>query len=204
MPEHPGFVAYRISKAAGVPLPPAPPPFSATENAVDQALKVPRGQPPQADQQPALQLVVDCIQACIACAETSAASAALTTHLPDYEQEAYGNPDPAAQPFQSQTSFTLASLDCAEVCEATHKLLSRRTTQHNGREWHVASAQLVACLAACREAAAAASPTAEQVLHLRALVLDCHRCIEACSALLEALPVPPPPTGTYIAPGPAA
>src|SRR5687768_8064350 len=135
MPEHPGFVAHRISRAAGVPLPPAPPPFSTTESAVDQALKVPRGQPPRADQQPALQLVVDCIQACIACAETSAASVSLTTHGHDYEQESYGNPDPAAQPFQSLTSITLASLDCAEVCEATHKLLSLRTTEHSGREW---------------------------------------------------------------------
>jgi hypothetical protein len=201
MPEHPGTSARRIARAAGVPLPPAPPTFSVTENAVDQALKVSRGQPPRADQQPARQLVVECIQACIACAETSAASVSLTTHGHDYEQESYGNPDPAAQPFQSLTSITLASLDCAEVCEATHKLLSLRTTEHSGREWHVASAQLLACLAACREAAAVASPTAEQVLYPRALVLDCHRCIEACSALLEALPVPPPPTGTYIAPG---
>jgi hypothetical protein len=134
----------------------------------------------------------------------SATSAILATHFPQYEQASYENPAPDSEPFRTLTDITRVSLDCAAVCEATSGLLSLRTAEDGGRDWHAASAQLIACLTACRECADVARPTAEQVLYLRAVVRACHACIVACIDLLEALPVPPPPAATYVAPGPPA
>jgi hypothetical protein len=74
-------------------------------------------------------------------------------------------------------------LDCADVCDATGRLLTRQT------EYAAATAR--AQVSSCRELCAACAEECERHAqhheHCRICAEECRRCEEACSAVLDAI-----------------
>lgn len=75
------------------------------------------------------------------------------------------------------------NLDCADVCEATGRVLTRQTE----REPEVARLMLEACAHACRVCADECDRHAGHHEHCRVCAEACRRCEEACRALLSDL-----------------
>lgn len=72
--------------------------------------------------------------------------------------------------------------DCANVCEATGKILSRQTAF----EPAMARAILQACMTACKLCGDECSKHAQQHEHCRMCADACRRCEQACTRLLAA------------------
>jgi hypothetical protein len=125
-----------------------------------------------ADSAPARQidseLLLRCIEACFDCAQACAecADACLS--------------DPAVADL---TECIRSDLDCADMCEATGRLLSRFT----GNDTNLTRAFLDTCAAACRACAEECERHASTHAHCAACVEACRRCEETCEALLAAL-----------------
>lgn len=89
-----------------------------------------------------------------------------------------GEDDPA-----SQVRCVHRNMDCADICNATARVLSRRTEPTPD----VARAQLQACIAACASCAQECEAHAEHMEHCRVCAERCRRCEQACADLLSAL-----------------
>jgi hypothetical protein len=75
-------------------------------------------------------------------------------------------------------------LDCADVCDATGKILSRQTAF----EPQMARAALDACAQACRLCGEECEQHAEHGMeHYRICAEACRRCESACNNLLSAI-----------------
>lgn len=104
----------------------------------------------------------DCAQACTACADACLAERDLT----------------------ALAGCIRLDLDCADVCEATSHVLSRRT---GGEPWSV-RALVEACVQVCRACADECARHGEYMPHCKVCAEACLRCLAACEKLLTALP----------------
>lgn len=75
------------------------------------------------------------------------------------------------------------NLDCADVCQAAGRVLSR----HTGYDAGLTRAVLEACRTACRACGDECSQHASMHEHCRVCADACRRCEKACDALLAAL-----------------
>ena len=74
------------------------------------------------------------------------------------------------------------NLDCADICGATGRLLSRQTEPNPA----VLRAQLEACVEACRQCARECGQHMQKHEHCRVCADACRECEGACLALLQA------------------
>ena len=114
-------------------------------------------------------LLVACIDACSDCAAscTQCADACL-----------------AEESVHDLTTCVRLNLDCADVCTATGRVVSRQT----GYDAEVTSAVLRACIEACGKCAAECEMHAAHGMeHCRVCATDCRRCEHACKELLAAI-----------------
>lgn len=74
-------------------------------------------------------------------------------------------------------------LDCADVCAATGRMLSRQTKPDAG----ILRAQVEACKIACDACAASCAEHADLHAHCRICAECCRTCSEACADLLAAM-----------------
>ena len=102
-----------------------------------------------------------CEQACTACADASVAEECVA---------------------DLRRSIRLC-LDCADVCDATGRVLSRQT------EYVAAAArtQLSSCRESCGLCAEECERHADHHEHCRICAEECRRCEEACTAVLDAI-----------------
>ena len=115
------------------------------------------------------ELLVRCIEACSDCAEscTQCADDCL-----------------AEEGVQELTTCIRLNLDCADVCAATGRVVSRQTGYDPG----VTSAVLRACIEACgRCAAECEAHAAHGMEHCGVCAEECRRCEQACQELLAAI-----------------
>lgn len=75
------------------------------------------------------------------------------------------------------------NLDCADVCQATVRMISRPAEQDSG----TLRAQLDACATACRMCASECENHAEAHEHCRICAESCRACAEACDRMARAL-----------------
>jgi hypothetical protein len=76
------------------------------------------------------------------------------------------------------------NLDCADICAATGRVVSRQTEY----DANVTRAALQACIAACRGCGEECARHSEHgVEHCRVCAEECDRCARACEALLAAI-----------------
>jgi Domain of Unknown Function (DUF326) len=74
-------------------------------------------------------------------------------------------------------------LDCADICTATLRVVSRQTARDVG----VTKALLTACAAACGSCGDECERHAQMHAHCRVCGESCRRCEQACLRLLDAL-----------------
>jgi hypothetical protein len=76
-----------------------------------------------------------------------------------------------------------SNLDCADICAATARVLSR----HTGYDANVTRHQLEACVAACRSCGDECERHAGMHEHCRICADACRACEAACQELLSAM-----------------
>src|SRR3954452_1801782 len=116
-------------------------------------------------------LLAPCIDECLACLQTCTACA---------------DADLAESDVAEMRPGLRLCLDCADVCDATLRLLSRQTD-------YVASAaraQVASCWELCSICARECERHADHHEHCRICGEACRRCEQACSALLDAIGAP--------------
>jgi hypothetical protein len=120
---------------------------------------------PQATPDEAL---VRCIDECFACAQTctSCADACL-----------------AEEGVQELVRCIRLNLDCADVCDATGRVLTRQTSF----EPRLAHSMLIACADACRVCGEECERHADHHEHCRVCAEACRRCQQACEDLLSSI-----------------
>jgi hypothetical protein len=123
----------------------------------------PRKSPVNAD------LLRECIEACFECAQTCTACADACL---------------GEQQVQQLVRCIRLNLDCADVCDATGRMISRQTEP----DWSLVRAQLQACAAACKACGDECQSHAGHHEHCRVCAESCRRCEQACTRLLAALP----------------
>lgn len=108
-----------------------------------------------------------CIDACFACAQacTACADACLGEEM-------------VAELRRCVTT----DLNCADICDATGRVLSRQT----GYDAELTRAALIACLEACRRCEEECNRHAGMHEHCRVCAGACRRCADACDRLLAA------------------
>jgi hypothetical protein len=89
----------------------------------------------------------------------------------------------AEQDIDRMRASVLRDLDCSEVVATTRRLLTRATAYDST----LISAQLEACLIACRRSEEQCKLTAAEHEHCRLCAAATHRAAEACRQALEAL-----------------
>jgi hypothetical protein len=75
------------------------------------------------------------------------------------------------------------NLDCAEICEATGRVLTRQTSFEQG----VAQSMLDACVQVCRACAEECERHAHHHEHCRVCAEACRRCEQACEDFRSAI-----------------
>lgn len=75
------------------------------------------------------------------------------------------------------------NLDCADICNATGRVLARQTLPDSA----LLRAQVQACLLACQLCAAECEEHAEMHEHCRVCADACRQCEAACNEMLTAL-----------------
>lgn len=110
--------------------------------------------------------LVECIEACYECAQTC-------TTCADACLSESGDMD--------LTHCIRTDLDCADICEATRRVLSRRTQP----SWQLLRAQIEACAAACRTCGDVCRNHADEHEHCRICEAACRKCEETCNRLLQ-------------------
>ncbi|CAN5684315.1 four-helix bundle copper-binding protein [soil metagenome] len=109
-----------------------------------------------------------CIEACFECAQACTACA-----------DACLSEDMVAE----LTKCIRTNLDCADVCGATGRVLSR----HTGYDAQLTRSVLENCATACKACGDECSQHAEMHEHCRICAESCQRCEQACRELLSAL-----------------
>jgi hypothetical protein len=114
------------------------------------------------------EVLATCIEACFECEQacTSCADACLSE-----EQVA------------ELRRCVRLDLDCADVCAATGRVLSRQT----GYDAPTSKAQLESCRQACATCAEECERHGEHHEHCRMCAEACRRCEEACASLLDTM-----------------
>jgi hypothetical protein len=114
------------------------------------------------------ELLARCVDACIACAQacTACADACLSEEMIDQLRRCIRS-----------------DLDCADICEATGRVLSR----HTGYDANLTRAQLQACAQACKSCGEECEGHAEMHEHCRICAEACRRCEQACQEVLAAI-----------------
>ena len=110
----------------------------------------------------------ECIDACLECAQACTACA-----------DACLSEDMVAE----LTTCIRTNLDCADLCDATGRVLSRRT----GYDANLTRVVLEACAAACQACGDECGRHAEMHEHCRICAEACHRCEAACRELIRSL-----------------
>ncbi|GAA4777178.1 four-helix bundle copper-binding protein [Citricoccus nitrophenolicus] len=110
----------------------------------------------------------ECIQACFECAQTCTACA-----------DACLAEDMVAE----LTRCIRLNLDCADICEATGRVLSRQT----GNNAEVTRSLLAACRDACTACGEECAQHADMHGHCKVCAEACRRCEQACTELLASL-----------------
>ncbi len=113
-------------------------------------------------------LLIECIEACFACAQTCSACADACL---------------AEDMVADMRKCIRTNLDCADICDTTGRVLSR----HTGYDANLTRAVLEACRAACKACGAECSEHATMHEHCRICADACHRCEQACDALLSSM-----------------
>jgi hypothetical protein len=111
---------------------------------------------------------VECVEACFDCAQSCTACA----------DACLGEDDS-----KSLTRCIRLNLDCADVCDATGRILSRQTAF----EPEMARAALRACAEACRLCGDECERHASHHEHCRVCAEACRRCERACNDVLSAI-----------------
>ena len=112
--------------------------------------------------------LVECVDACFDCAQSCTACA----------DACLGEDDP-----KSLARCIRLNLDCADVCDATGRILSRQTAF----EPEMARAVLQVCAKACRLCGDECGQHASHHEHCRVCAEACGRCEQACEYLLGEL-----------------
>jgi hypothetical protein len=112
--------------------------------------------------------LIACIEECYACAQTCTACADSCI---------------AEEQFAEFRQCVRLTLDCADVCEATGSLASRRT----GSNQEVLRTMLETCVLACRVCAEECEKHAKDHEHCRISAEECRNCERACSAALQSV-----------------
>jgi hypothetical protein len=112
--------------------------------------------------------LAECIEACFVCAQTCTACA----------DACLGEQD-----IQMLVRCIRLDLDCADVCDATGKILSRLTAF----EPAIAGAALRACAEACRVCGDECDKHASGMQHCANCRDACRRCERACNDVLSAI-----------------
>jgi hypothetical protein len=109
-----------------------------------------------------------CIEACIACAQTceSCADACLSE-----------------DGVQELRKCIRLNLDCADICAATSRVLTRQTEY----DAPLSKSQLESCRQACATCAEECERHADMHEHCRLCAEECRGCEAACSRLLDAM-----------------
>jgi hypothetical protein len=109
-----------------------------------------------------------CIDACFECAQacTACSDACLSEDM-----------------VADLTKCIRTNADCADVCEAAGRVLSR----HTGYDANLTRAVLQACAAACRSCGDECGSHADMHEHCGVCAQACRRCEQACQELLAAL-----------------
>jgi Domain of Unknown Function (DUF326) len=113
-------------------------------------------------------LLARCIDACVACAAacTACADACLSEEM-----------------FDQLRKCIRTNLDCADLCEATGRVLSR----HTGYDANLTRPVLQACAQACRSCGDECQSHAEMHEHCRICADACRSCEQACNEVLSAI-----------------
>jgi hypothetical protein len=114
------------------------------------------------------QKLVACIEACVECAQACTACA-----------DACLGEDMVAD----LRTCIRTNLDCADVCDATGRVLSR----HTGYDATLTRAVLEACAAACKACGDECGSHASMHEHCRICAEACRRCEQACRDLIASL-----------------
>ena len=114
------------------------------------------------------QKLAECIEACFECAQTCTACA-----------DACLAEDMVAE----LTRCIRLNLDCADICAASGRVLSRQT----GNNAEVTRALLEACCDACKACGDECEKHAEMHEHCKVCAEACRRCEQACTELLASL-----------------
>ena len=112
--------------------------------------------------------LAQCITACFGCAQACTACA-----------DACLSEDMVAE----MAKCVRTDLDCADVCEATGRVLSR----HTGYDANLTRAVLQACASACKTCGDECESHAGHHEHCRLCAEACRRCEAACHTLLTSL-----------------
>ena len=114
-------------------------------------------------------LLARCIEACFTCAEscTSCADACL------------------AEDMVADLRHCISTdLSCADICEATGRVLSRQTQP----DWKIVRAQLEACITATQRCAAECEKHQDMHEHCKMCAQACRTCEETCKTFLASAP----------------
>ncbi len=114
------------------------------------------------------QTLAECVKACFDCASTctSCADACL------------------AEEMVADLRFCIRQdLDCADICNATGRVLSRQTEP----DMKILRTQVEACAAACKSCGDECEKHAEMHEHCRLCAEACRRCEESCQRVLQVL-----------------
>ncbi|WP_394812889.1 four-helix bundle copper-binding protein [Streptomyces boetiae] len=109
-----------------------------------------------------------CIEACFSCAQTCTACADACL---------------SEERIAELRACIRTNADCADICEATGRMLSR----HTGYDANLTRAQLEACAMACRSCGDECARHAGMHEHCRVCAEMCRLCEQACNDLLRAL-----------------
>ena len=114
------------------------------------------------------ELLAQCVEACVECAQacTACADACLSEEM-----------------VAELTKCIRTNSDCADICDATGRVLSR----HTGYDANITRAVLQACAQACKSCAEECEKHAEMHEHCRICAEACRRCEDACNRVLSAI-----------------
>lgn len=109
----------------------------------------------------AIETIVECSQACTACADACLSEDGVA----------------------DLRKCVRSNLDCADICDATARVLSR----HTGYDANISRALLEACIAACKACGDECEQHSSMHEHCRVCAEACRACETACQELLNTI-----------------
>jgi hypothetical protein len=107
----------------------------------------------------AIDALIECAEACTACADACLSESSIA----------------------ELTKCVRTNMDCADICGATARVLSR----HTGYDANISRALLEACIAACKACGDECERHASMHEHCRVCAEACRACEAACRELLS-------------------